>query len=156
MASRYSAPGVYVRETDESLYVRRSASAVAGFVGVADKGPVGEPVLITNWAQFMDVFGGFRADSYLAYAVKAFFDNGGGVCYVTRTVHYTDPRNPSTATADVALVEVEDYEGDPALLITAATPGAWANGYTVEVVHVSVDSEDLPLFPMGGVGVQGA
>ena len=58
----YRAPGVYIKETDASLYVKQSASAVMGFVGVADKGPVGVATLITHWAQFEETFGGFRAE----------------------------------------------------------------------------------------------
>jgi len=31
---------------------------VTGFVGVAWRGPVNEPTLITSWSQFVDRFGG--------------------------------------------------------------------------------------------------
>lgn len=137
--AKYSAPGVYVRETDESLYVRQSASAVAGFIGIADKGPIGVATLVTNWAQFVETFGGFRADSWLAYAVKAFFDNGGGVCYITRTVHYADPTDPTTATSAAATVDIVDSGALPALTVTAKSPGLWAEGYTVEVTNLVAD-----------------
>jgi uncharacterized protein len=71
---------------------------IAGFVGYCERGPL--PIAedfpggkfeadqvalkITSWKQFLAVFGGFLSYSYLAYAVRSFFENGGDTCYVTR------------------------------------------------------------------------
>ena len=59
-------------------------TAVAAFVGLAEDGPFNEPTLVTNWTQFVNVFGNFIEGSYLAHAVYAYFLNGGGVAYVVR------------------------------------------------------------------------
>jgi hypothetical protein len=59
-------------------------TAVAAFVGLAEKGPVNEPVLVTNWTQFKTTFGDFVDGFYLAHAVYGYFLNGGGTAYVVR------------------------------------------------------------------------
>ena len=51
---------------------------IAGFVGIATRGPSsGAPV--QSWRQFQAYFGDFTGQGYLAYAVRAFFENGGRV-----------------------------------------------------------------------------
>ena len=69
---------------------------IAGFVGLAERGPlpVDFPpdkfdgsqavVKISSWKEFLTTFGSFQEYSYLAYAVRAFFENDGEECYVVR------------------------------------------------------------------------
>jgi phage tail sheath protein FI len=81
----YLSPGVYVEEVDSgSRPIEGVGTAVAAFVGFAEKGPLNEPTLITNWSQFVSVYGDFVDGTYLASAVYGFFANGGGICYVVR------------------------------------------------------------------------
>lgn len=81
----YLTPGVYVEEVDSgSRPIEGVATAVAAFVGFAQQGPINEPTLVTNWTQFVTVFGDFMEDSYLAHSVYGYFMNGGGVAYVVR------------------------------------------------------------------------
>jgi phage tail sheath protein FI len=82
---RYATPGVYYEAIDSAeRTVRAVRTDIAGFVGVASRGPVGQAVLVTSWRQFESAFGGLHADAFLGYAVRAFFDNGGRDCYVVR------------------------------------------------------------------------
>ena len=54
----YLSPGVYVEEVSSgSRPIEGVGTAVAGFVGFAEKGPVSQPTLVTNWTQFTKVFG---------------------------------------------------------------------------------------------------
>jgi len=130
----YRSPGVYNKEIDESLYVAGAATAVTGMVGVAEKGPVGDPTLVTNWPQFVETFGGFITDGYLAYAAKGFFDNGGSVLYVVRTAHYTDATDASTLAAASSTIDVTLQDGTTvAFTATATSPGTWADGLQVNV-----------------------
>ncbi len=81
----YLSPGVYVEEVEAgSRPIEGVGTAVAAFVGLAEKGPVNEPTLVSNWTQFSEKFGDFVEGSYLAHAVYGFFLNGGGNCYVVR------------------------------------------------------------------------
>ena len=75
----YLSPGIYTRETDFSFYVKQISTSSAAMVGVAEKGPINKPVLVTSWEQFINRFGSYINESYLAYAARAFFDNGGSV-----------------------------------------------------------------------------
>ncbi|MBN2545147.1 MAG: phage tail sheath family protein [Spirochaetes bacterium] len=79
----YQTPGVYVEEVDSvSKPIEAGATNTVGFLGIAEKGPVDEPVLITNWAHYNRVFGSMHSSGYLGHAVYLFFQNGGTKCYV--------------------------------------------------------------------------
>jgi uncharacterized protein len=96
MPAYYLTPGVYRQpQPVEKAGLRLVRTDVAGFVGFAERGPLPQPdalpdqareaaVRLTSWSQFRAVFGGFVPYGYLAYAVRAFFDNGGSTCYVVR------------------------------------------------------------------------
>jgi len=85
MATSYLAPGVYVEEVaGGSKPIEGVGTAVAGFIGFAEKGPFNQATLITNWTQFRATFGDFIEGAYLAHSVYGYFNNGGGVCYVVR------------------------------------------------------------------------
>lgn len=89
----YFAPGVYVEEVDRgSRPIDGVSLSVAGFVGftedVRGDAELFKPMLITNWAQYLECFGkpgsdGFTDfDAYLPFAVQGWFLNGGGRCWV--------------------------------------------------------------------------
>jgi hypothetical protein len=58
-------------------------TAVAAFVGLAAEGPLHTPTLVTT-GPVHHAFGGFTPGCYLAHAVYAYFNNGGGAAYVVR------------------------------------------------------------------------
>jgi len=91
----YLAPGVYVEETSfRPKTIEGVSTSTAGFVGPTRTGPTaGEPRLLTSFADFQRIYGGLDAlefdgqdprTNYLAYAVRAFFEEGGQRCYVAR------------------------------------------------------------------------
>src|SRR6516162_1330894 len=92
----YATPGVYLQpQPAQRADLRLVRTDIAGFVGFTQRGPLPPPdatpdeavqaaVRLTSWAEFLATFGGFVPYSYLAYAVRAFFDNGGTTCYVVR------------------------------------------------------------------------
>src|SRR3954471_3254819 len=81
----YLSPGVYVEEVDSgSRPIEGVGTAVAAFVGLAERGPFNTPTLVSNWTQFSAKFGSFVEGTYLAHAVYGYFMNGGGNCYVVR------------------------------------------------------------------------
>src|SRR6266545_5980156 len=84
MATSYLSPGVYVEEVDRgSKPIEAVGTNTVGFLGESSKGPVNEPVLITNWSQFVRTFGDFaQCSPYLAHGVYGFFNNGGSRCFV--------------------------------------------------------------------------
>ena len=105
------APGLLVQVVDPPPAVDPVRVDVPAFVCVCERGPVDEPVRVGSWPQFRLVFGGFVSNGLGAYAVKAFFDQGGEVCWVVRvaapgvTTTATPPQPPDrtrTAVASVA------------------------------------------------------
>ena len=81
----YLSPGVYVEEVQAgSRPIEGVGTAVAAFVGLAERGPFNAPTLVSNWSQFTSTFGEFVNGTYLAHAVYGYFMNGGGNCYVIR------------------------------------------------------------------------
>ena len=90
--AEYFSPGVYVEEYDNSpRSIEGVGTSTAGFVGLAEKGPVkGAPSLVTSYKSFTQQFGGYLSEfeygeyRYLAPSVEQFFANGGTRCYVSR------------------------------------------------------------------------
>lgn len=69
--------------------VRGVPTGVTACVGLAERGPVSQPTLLTSYEDFVRTFGAEIDGSYSAVAVRAFFENGGERMYFTRTVHYS-------------------------------------------------------------------
>jgi len=149
----YLSPGIYTREVDFSFYVKQISTSSCGMVGVAERGPINKPVLVTSWEQFINKFGSYLQAGYLAYAARAFFDNGGSVLYANRIAHLTDPTDRNTLTAVKAQAVLKDRRAATASLVTgtigtdriawrAILPGAAGNAVSVELV---VSGNDTPL-----------
>lgn len=114
----YRTPGVYFERRDISpLTIGLPRSDIAGFAGIAMRGPLFEPVRIESWIQFMSAFGTYIPQGYLAYSVYGFFANGGRTCWISRVA---DPTMVRTASRDFGGVT-----------ISAGSPGAWGNGIFV-------------------------
>jgi hypothetical protein len=81
----YLSPGVYVEEVaGGSRPIEGVGTSVAAFVGLSPTGPLNDPVLVTNWAQYVSSFGDFTDGYYLAHSVYGFFTNGGSAAYIVR------------------------------------------------------------------------
>jgi uncharacterized protein len=79
----YQTPGVYVEEIESgSKPIEAGATNIVGFLGIAEKGPVNEAILVTNWTQYSKIFGGMHTGGWLGHGVYQFFQNGGTKCYI--------------------------------------------------------------------------
>jgi phage tail sheath protein FI len=133
----YLSPGVYIEEVEAgSRPIEGVGTAVAAFVGLAQKGPANTPTLVTNWNQFATAFGDFMPGSYLAHAVYGYFLNGGGACYVVRVG--ADGEMP---TARAELPSAKDAALG-AFRVSALEPGSTGDAIKVEVAPASEASED--------------
>lgn len=131
MPDSVSYPGVYIEEMPSG--VRRIASvatSITAFVGKAVRGPAGDPLTITSFADFERVFGGLHRDFTLGYAVRDFFLNGGATAIVVRL--YTPSNNKaSRSTFDIGSLSLE-----------AASEGAWSQKVRVRIENlVKCDAE---------------
>lgn len=112
-------PGVYYERVDVSappISVLRTD--IAGFVGIAIRGPLHQALPVQSWRQFQAYFGDFTGAGYLAFAVRAFFENGGQRCWVVRV------SSELAATAQVLLLTPSANE---AWTIEASSPGVWGD-----------------------------
>jgi phage tail sheath protein FI len=135
---QYLSPGVYVEEVEAgSRPIEGVGTAVAAFVGLAQRGPFNQPTLVTNWSQFVQTYGEFHDGSFLAHAVYGYFQNGGGACYVVRIGNANGAAGPS-ARGELPLGR------DKALpyRVSALESGAAGNDITVEVQDASEPGDD--------------
>ncbi len=140
MATAYLTPGVYVEEVDRGPKpIEGVGTAVAAFLGVAEKGPIGEATMIANWTQYTDIFGGFVPGAYMAQAVYGYFNNGGTLCFVVRVGDESaEPVGPPPSVAEIAAKAA----GNPVTLKALARE-AGAQGISVEVADGPDDTFTL-------------
>lgn len=132
-------PGLYVQEVAGISPVEGASTSTGAFVGTASKGKIGEAVLVTNWTQFVREFGGFEKNSYLAYAVRGFFENGGSRAYISRVVHVaTGVKSSAPATIDLV-----GGASAVTLKVSALYDGTYGNNLSVSVTEVTTDSFTL-------------
>ena len=144
----YLSPGVYTRETDFSFYVKQISTSACGMIGIAEKGPINRAVLVTSWEQFVRRFGSYIQDGYLAYAARAFFDNGGQVLYVNRVAHYEDPADRASLAAEKSSVSLKNRRAVAATLATG-TQGTDKITWTTRAPGASGDSISVALVKSG-------
>lgn len=142
----YYRPGVYYQEADTSpagrVVVR---SDVPAFIGIAQRGPLDKPIPINSFKQFQAHFGDYIGAGFLAYSVRAFFDNGGLHCWIVRVASrdfsddYLYPSDPITSSnsglgARSAFIKINDGNQD-VLVIEASSEGSWGNNLSVSLVE---------------------
>jgi phage tail sheath protein FI len=107
-------PGVYIDELPSGVRtIIGVPTAVAAFVGAAERGTPDRVTHIDSWGDFERNFGGLSASSAMSYAVYHFYQNGGSAAEIVRVV------GANGAAATVPL------DGGPTL--TAISAGAWGN-----------------------------
>lgn len=121
-------PGTYRREIKGQPPTQGVSTSVAGFVGIAERGPVGTPSYVTSFDEFQAIYGGYLVNSMLAYAVNGYFENGGSRAYISRAVHYTSG-NPTATKSSVNVGAVDSYY----LIVDALYPGTYGNKLSFKI-----------------------
>ncbi|HEX3707934.1 MAG TPA: phage tail sheath subtilisin-like domain-containing protein [Mycobacteriales bacterium] len=138
----YLSPGVYMEEVSSGTKpIEGVGTALAAFVGFAERGPVNEPTLVTNWTQFTQSFGEFVEGAFLAHSVYAYFLNGGGAAYVVRVGSDGTGSEPAEPTARAAIPAAGEAT-KAAFSVRALAAGTAGDGITVEVSEATEPSED--------------
>lgn len=141
MISTQTLPGVRFESVGKRPAASPLRSDVAGFIGRARRGPLGQVVRVEGMREYEANFGGLSRNEPFAYALRAYFENGGQVAHVIR-VNATDRR---VAEADW-IVGSRDPAAEPPLAIAvsgqfsvakyrirATSPGTWAVGLKVDI-----------------------
>lgn len=123
----YLHPGVYIEEIPSGVKpIEAVGTSTAAFIGYTTKGPVADPILISKWDTYEEVFGGIRdlgkdeEGDPMGCGVNSFFLNGGTKTYIVRIV--------ADGTADCAEgFLINPANGDQLINFTAANPGEWGN-----------------------------
>jgi uncharacterized protein len=132
--AQLSYPGVYVEEVPSGVRpIAAASTSIAAFIGVAERGPVGEAVKVFNFTEYQNRYGGFLAGSFLSHAVYQFFNNGGTQCYVVRVA------GANAATANIVLRDRAATNQQASLTIFASSPGAWGNQLAVVIANGTND-----------------
>jgi hypothetical protein len=100
-------------------------TGVVAFVGRCLKGPVNDPVAITDFSQFQQHFGGLWAQSLLPHAVEQFFEHGGQRAIIVRVV------------SEGIAASIDLPAGDERLVLVAVCPGSQ------EFLRVAVDYDGI-------------
>jgi uncharacterized protein len=131
-------PGVYpaYAEPLPSPLVRAD-TRVAGFLGIAQRGPLGVPRRISSWDEFLEVYG-YDGAHYLSDSVEAYFRNGGGACHVVRVAHVPPAGGARTVehASSAELVAIDDWN-KPGLRVLAHSEGRWGNHIWVSFNHAT-------------------
>lgn len=147
----FKTPGLYLKglETETSPAI---LSAVTGFVGITERGPVNMPQPVKNWGEFIEIFGGFVPYGYLPQSVFGFFLNGGERCYIVRVGRIdesgTTGENEECECVNPlkkASIKIKIGE-DCAVGVEAIDPGSWGNRVNVIVKVKEVESVEKVRF----------
>lgn len=117
---------VVLEEAPRIPAIAAQPTAVTGVVGVTERGPIGVATLVTSWEEYVNIFGGYTADSDVAIAANGFFYNGGSFLWVVRTCHYTNPdlATSFTATKGSQMLQNAGSAASPAEVI-GSIAGPW-------------------------------
>ncbi len=144
----YLSPGIYVEEVDRGPKpIEGVGTAMPVFVGFSEKAQLaeqvdgetvisdvlGQPLLVTNWTQYVERFGGFVEGAYMPHSVYGYFLNGGSRCYVL-----------SVKTIPKAQAALLGSDGKPQLIVRAKQAG-----FDGLRLRVKVDLPALPAPPEG-------
>jgi hypothetical protein len=133
--TRYTTPGAYIEWQDATgAPPSQLRTDVTGFVGLAARGPIDTPVPVESFRQFQSHFGSFIGGGFLAYAVRAFFDNGGRRCWVVRVAAASGARPPAASSRMLpAAAGLPKWRWR----VAASTPGTWGDALTIAVTRVA-------------------
>jgi uncharacterized protein len=136
----YLSPGVYMEEVSSgSRPIEGVGTALSAFVGFTQRGPLNEPVLVTNWTQYAKTFGDFAEGCYLPHAVYGYFLNGGGSAYVIRV---GGPAPEEDAAPRPATAELPGGDSKPAFMVRAQVAGRAGREIVIEAADASEPGEE--------------
>ena len=154
MPLNLASPGILVKEIDLTAgRVDPTSAAIGAIVGPFEKGPVNEPVLVTNEQGLLDNFGDPHATDkqYETWLVASSYLAYGGPLQVVRS-DSSNLKNAASGGLDgsnISQVKISSYDDyvnngyDENTLATASivssNPGGWANGIKVGVIDSKAD-----------------
>lgn len=139
------APGLYFETVKSPADIETLRTDIAGFVGPTERGPIGHLTRVEGWRDYLRQFGGEIQTYDTPFCIRGYFENGGEVAYVVRTLG-----TPNAAASAVWQIDNLDsgtnqwLPSTPAAggflssryTIEASSPGEWANGLRVSINYL--------------------
>lgn len=156
MAVNLVSPGISIREVDLTLGgIAPTNQNIGAIAGPFEKGPVGEPTLIENENQLIEIFGKPRLedDQYEYWMSASNYLSYGGALRVIRSdvagVGNTALSNANVTTSGLSkflkITTKTDYENqninDTDWYFASKTPGSWGNNLKVCVIDNLADQK---------------
>ena len=118
-------PGIYTREIDINYAVRSLGITTLGVVGETLKGPAFQPMDISNWREFQEVFGGtstekFKGSQYPKYELP----------YIAKSY-----LSESEQLKVVRVLGLSGYNAGPAWIVTASDGNSGSTPIAVAVIR---------------------
>lgn len=152
----FVSPGVFTSEKDLSFVAQQVGVTTLGVVGETTKGPAFEPIFITNYEEFLAIFGGLNSKKFggedkkpvyeLPYIAKSYLQQSNQM-FVTRILGLTG------YDAGAAWLITASANYDPTTIVSATTTG-WTASFTGNtfgsISNANVQAlYNLGLFPNG-------
>jgi len=129
--AEFSSPGVRIRELRAGVpQIRGVPTSVGAFLGKTLRGPANKAIRITSFPQYQRIFGSYDQNSYMAENVKAFFDNGGSECWITRVLGSSGGGAANTKASKTLTIT---GGADDVMVVTAKGEGFDSNNFNVLV-----------------------
>jgi len=120
-------PGIYIKPQEYRLNpLQIDKRCIAGFVGIAERGPLHTPVKISSFDEYLKIFGAFETVGSLPFSVYCFFKCGGAECVVVRAANEEHAKR--------AQFKIK-CTGGGKVLFEALSEGSWGNYTAVRIWH---------------------
>lgn len=135
-----NAPKVDYNIVNLSYTVAQQVLGISCVEGITVRGPFARPdLLIGNWAQFINLYGGYLPSSDFPLQCKRAFDRGAQL-RVNRVGHYSTITNSSTLDATKSSIQLISRINFSAALITSNKYNVTINGVPMAEVTFATDS----------------
>lgn len=141
MAQKFSSPGVFSAELDQSFLAQGVAGIGAAVVGRTAKGPAFTPILVTGYDSFAERFGAVDPSLQMPYAAKNYLKNAGALT-VVRVLGHADGTGKSNGYTVGGITGIADQSGSDGSILAVIHHSGTAN----PVVTVSGVANDANKF----------
>lgn len=111
---------------DLSVIRNTGVKGIIGVLGVTERGPIGEPVLIGSWLQYTKTFGGLLSDNIFPLLCRRALEAGAKL-RISRIGHYTTITDKTTLQGVIASVT------QSGVTFKAKNLGTWGNSLSIKV-----------------------
>lgn len=135
MSNADLAPGVRIVEAAPVSQPANLGPTLTGMIGTARRGRVDLAQVVTDWATFVSLYGGYTQDVDLGVFAQEYFRSGGASLRVLRVA-------PSDAVGASNSTDLLTRAGGSIGVVSAISPGSWGNEVAVKTALKEVRSTD--------------